>query len=262
MGRSFHGIRVAKIAPRVGGLFGVWLLAGCYPTIDPTSSAPAPSAVHEARGGTEVASSADRRLAEQVGGFVSAATPGNTAYKVGPQDVLEVIVFKVEDLSRTIQVSDSGTINLPLIGEVPASGRTAQELEREVATRLNARYVKNPTVNINVKEFNSQRVTVEGAVKLPGVFPIRGKMTLMQAIALAQGVNSDLASSSVMVFRTANGERVVGEFDADAIRAGSTADPLLMAGDVVIVPNSTGKVAFNYIAKLTPLLTMFRPTIF
>ncbi|MFM9709597.1 polysaccharide biosynthesis/export family protein, partial [Streptomyces galilaeus] len=86
--------------------------------------------------------------------------------------MLEFSVFKAPELQRVVQVSEDGTINLPLIGEIPASGRTATELERDVAQRLGKKYLQSPQVTIVVREYNSQRATLEGAIKKPGVYPL------------------------------------------------------------------------------------------
>src|SRR5262249_61773057 len=106
--------------------------------------------------------------------FIAASLPGNTAYKIGPNDVIEITVFKVPELSKQVQVTDNGTVNLPLAGEIVVAGKTAQQIERELARTLGAKYLQNPQVSVYVKEYNSQRVTVEGAVKKPGVYPLRG----------------------------------------------------------------------------------------
>jgi polysaccharide export outer membrane protein len=190
---------------------------------------------------------------------IQGSTPGNSAYKIGPLDVLDVTVFKVKDLESHVQVAESGTINLPLVGEVPAAGRTAQEIERDLEKRLGAKYLKNPQVTIYVKEYNSQRLTVEGAVKRPGVYPLKGNTTLLQAIAMAEGQNPDLASSNVVIFRKTDGKRTAARFDVDDIRAGSAEDPLMRQGDVVVVETSAGKVAFNNVVKVLPVATLFRP---
>lgn len=175
--------------------------------------------------------------------------------------MLEVVVFKAPELTRSVQVADGGTINLPLVGEIVAAGKTSAQVERELASRLGATYMRNPQVNVYVKEFNSQRVTVEGAVKTPGVYPLRGKTSLMQALATAQGTDRDVASSNVMVFRTVDDQRVAAEFDVDAIRSGQAQDPLLRNGDVVVVPTSGSKVVFQNFIKITPLLAAFRPSV-
>ena len=147
------------------------------------------------------------------------ATPGSTAYKIGPHDVLDISVFKVPELTRSVQVADTGTINLPLVGEVRAAGRTAQELERDLAQKLGAKYLQSPQVTVFVKEYNSQRVTIEGAVKKPGVYPIRSKTSLLQLIAMADGLDAS-SDSTVVVFRQIDGKRIAARFDIDQIRTG------------------------------------------
>jgi polysaccharide export outer membrane protein len=177
--------------------------------------------------------------------FVSAATPGNSAYKIGPQDVLEISVFKVPELSRTAQVAAMGTINLPLVGEVPAAGKTAREVERDLTAKLGAKYLQSPQVSVAVKEYNSQRVTIEGAVKKPGVYPVRSKTSLLQSIAMAQGLNDDADHAGVVIIRQANGKRSARKFDIDEIRAGRVEDPALGEGDIVVVSHSAMKAAWQ-----------------
>ncbi len=202
-----------------------------------------------------------KQLARSVGLFIAASTPGNTAYKIGAQDVLEVVVFKVPELTRSVQVADSGTINLPLVGEVAAAGKTSQELERDLTARLGATYLKSPQVSVYVREFNSQRVTIEGAVKKAGVFPIRGKNSLLQLIAVAGGLDREVASDSIMVFRTHDGQRVAAQFDLDEIREGRAEDPAVQDGDVIVVPTSAAKVVLSSFLKVTPALAAFRPSV-
>ncbi len=182
----------------------------------------------------------------------AAADAAGSAYKIGPLDVLEVSVFKVPELSRSVQVAEAGTVNLPLVGEVPAAGRTAQEVERDLTRQLGAKYLQKPQVTVYIKEYNSQRVTVEGAVKKPGVFPFQGRGTLLQSIAMAEGLDTTRASTEVVVFRVADGRRRAAKFDVEAIRAGHVVDPALQAGDVVVVHDSSAKIAFNNILRILP----------
>jgi polysaccharide biosynthesis/export protein len=165
----------------------------------------------------------------------SASAARNSGYTVGPSDVLEISVFKVPELSKSVQVADTGTINMPLLGEVPAAGKTAQEIEQDLTRKLGAKYLKSPQVTVFVKDHNSQRVTVEGAVRKPGVYPIKGKLSLVQALATAEGVDKDLYSKDVTVFRMVDGVRTSRVFDIDAIRGGKAEDPALEQGDVVVV---------------------------
>ncbi len=184
--------------------------------------------------------------------FAPAATAGNAAYKVGPLDVLDITVFQVPELTKSLQVADTGTINLPLVGEVPAAGRTAQEIERDLTKKLGAKYLKNPQVTVFVKDHNSQMVTIEGAVIKAGVYPIKGKLSLVQVIATAGGVNPDTYSKDVTVFRTIDGERTSKVFDIDEIRTGKSPDPALHQGDVVVVDTSAAKTAFQNTLKILP----------
>ncbi len=178
--------------------------------------------------------------------------PGNAAYKIGPQDVLDISVFKVAELSKTVQVADSGSINLPLVGEIPAAGKTAQDIERDLTKKLGAKYLQSPQVTVFVKEYNSQRVTVDGAVKKPGVYPIRGKTSLVQIIAMAEGLDSNRASSDVVVFRNVDGKRSAARFDLDEIRAGRAEDPVMQQGDVVVVDTSTAKLVSQHASSRCP----------
>jgi polysaccharide biosynthesis/export protein len=184
------------------------------------------------------------------------AKPGSTGYKIGPLDVIEFSVFKVPELTRTVQVGESGVVNLPLVGEVQAAGRTVQEVEGELVQKLGAEYLQSPQVSIVVKEYNSQRVTIEGAVKRPGVYPIRSKMSLLQVIATAEGLDS-ASDTTVVVFREIAGKRMAARFDVAQIRSGATNDPAVQSGDVIVAPTSAMKGAFDAILKSLPLASVF-----
>jgi polysaccharide export outer membrane protein len=209
----------------------------------PTAFAPTAAAVHS----TAATQAADK--------LTSAARPGNAAYRIGPLDVLDVSVFKVPDLAKTVQVSEDGTINYPLVGTVPAAGRTAKELEQDLSQKLGAKYLRSPQVSVLVKEFNSQRVTIEGSVKTTGVYNIKGNTTLMQMLAMAGDIDASVASGDIVVFRTVDGQRSAAKFDADAIRSGKAEDPPLQPGDVIVVNSSDTKVALQNVLKVLPLAT-------
>lgn len=183
----------------------------------------------------------------------NAATVQGGPYLIGPQDLLEVSVFEVSELNRTVQVSGGGTVNFPLIGDVPAAGRSASDLEADIARRLDNGFVRNPHVSVSVKEFNSQRITVDGAVRKAGVFPLRDRVTLTQAIALAGGQDPDIAGSGVVVVRQSPQGQTALRFDLDDVRSGKVADPYLSNGDSVVVENSNGKAILNGIGKIAPV---------
>jgi polysaccharide export outer membrane protein len=162
-------------------------------------------------------------------------------YLIGPQDLLEIQVFGVEELYRKVRVNSRGSISLPLIGTIQAAGSTAEQLEARLAAELSKNYLQDPQVSVFIEEFTNLRVTVEGAVKKPGIFPLQGQTTLLQSIALAEGPDR-LASSVVKVFRIqGGGARQSLQFDLDEIRDGTIPDPLLKGDDIVVVETSTGK---------------------
>jgi len=168
------------------------------------------------------------------------AAPGD--YLIGPQDLLKVEVFGVEAMNRSVRVNSSGQIALPLIGLVPAAGLTGEQLAAEIAARLAKDYLQNPQVTIFIEEFTSQRVTVVGAVKSPGVYPLRGKTTLLQVVAGAGGPTSVALRDSILVLRSQqDGTRKMLQFDLDAITGGKAPDPEVRGEDVVQIEASAVK---------------------
>ena len=181
-----------------------------------------------------------------------ASTPANDAYRIGPLDVLDISVFQVPDLTKTVQVEQTGTMNLPLVGEVPAAGKTAQEVERDLTARLGAKYLKDPQVTVSVKEYNSQHVTVTGAVNNPGVYPLRGSTSLMDVVASAGGFQ-DVTDSTVLVLRERDGKRMAANFDMSAIQKGTAKDPPLQSGDKIVAGKSMIKTVFNTLLRVQPI---------
>lgn len=191
--------------------------------------------------------------------FAADPDVGVNNYKIGPLDIIEISVFQVPDLSRSLQVAADGNMNYPLLGEVRAAGLTPDDLEQKLATELGAKYLKNPQVSVYVKTFNSQRFTIEGGIKKPGLYPLTGDTTLLQAMALAGGL-SDLADeSNVVVFRQIGEKRHAARFDVSSIRDGSVTDPLLRKGDVVVVHDSMLKQTWANVSKAFPLANVFVP---
>lgn len=188
----------------------------------------------------------------------SGAYEGGTDYRIGAQDLLEVSVFGVDELTQEVRVNSNGQISLPLIGAVMAGGKTIPELEQDIATKLEAGYLQDPQVSVFVKEFTSQRVTLGGAVKKPGIYPITGKTTLLQAVAMAEGV-TDLADlSAVVLFRTIDGKRMAAVYDINEITGGRMEDPQVYGDDIVVIEQSGSKTAFRRIVESIPILGVFR----
>lgn len=185
------------------------------------------------------------------------AYTGVSEYRIGAQDLLEISVFQVADLNRTVRVNSAGQISLPLIGDLQAGGRTVQEVEKDIAAKLQAGFLQDPQVSVFVKEFTSQRVTVEGAVKEPGIYALNGRTTLLQALAMAKGLDQLANLRGIVIFRTVNGKKMAARFDLKAIRAGNAPDPEVFGDDIVSVDQSGSKTALRRIIESLPLFTVF-----
>jgi polysaccharide export outer membrane protein len=233
---------------RAGFLMAIGLLCGCTTANDPVDGIN----VAATQPATETA-------------FADPAVPGpsltQSDYRIGPRDVLEVSVFQVPDLDRTVQVGSGGQIVLPLIGAVTAADRTVAELQDDIAAKLGAKYLQSPQVSVFVKDALSQQVTVEGAVNKPGIYPTGGNATLLQVIALAGGLNRVADGRGVVVFRQVNGKRNAAVFDFAAVQAGRDDDPAVYGGDVVVVDQSGLKATMRNIRESVGVLGLFVPLI-
>ena len=122
---------------------------------------------------------------------------------------------------------------------------TPREAERRIEKILAEKYLQDPHVTVFIKEYESQKVTVEGWVKNPGVFPMTGRMTFLQAIAKAKGLERVADFSEVAVFRTENGKTKGYVLNYNKVRAGEQIDPVLKAGDIIVVNRSGSKNAWR-----------------
>lgn len=265
---------------------------------------------------------------------ITQQTPLEESYLIGPEDLLEIEAYNVEELKRTVRVNSQGDIALPLVGIISIKGLTTAEAEQLIAQKLD-KYVQETVVTVFVKEYKSQRISVvgavrksqvfaitgqrylldmllmaeglapeagsicyvirpalktntngktetividldelvikgnsalnipvfagdiinvpkggvffvDGSVRTPGAYTMKGKTSLTQAISMAQGVNSEADLSDVRIFRANDsGEREVIVADYDAIRSGAQADILIVENDIIIVPLSGIKNFFH-----------------
>lgn len=172
-------------------------------------------------------------------------------YVIAPQDVLQVTVFQVPDLSKSAQVNGNGDVTLPLIGQVHVGGKSAEQAQQEIAEKLGKKYIRSPQVTVLVTK-SGQRVTVNGAVRAPAVLTIDGKLTLSQAVAATGGL-SELANSSRVHVAGVTDERVKDVvFNLDEIQSGAVADPTLHGGDIVVVEDSNTRVVLKNLKDLLP----------
>jgi polysaccharide export outer membrane protein len=156
-------------------------------------------------------------------------------YRIGREDVLDVAVWRDADLSRTLPVRPDGYISMPMTGDVLAAGKTPTELADEIKERLKP-YVQEPRVTVIIREVNSSRVFVTGEVANPGAYPLRGRVSLVQAIALAGGFTDFANSDRIVVIRTDDKGGQIPVRYSDLIAPDGGQDVVLRPGDTIVVP--------------------------
>ena len=164
-----------------------------------------------------------------------ASQRSDEVYQIGSADLLAIKVFQAEELSGEVRVDQHGSITLPLLGNVRVAGLTQIQAEKRLANLLGANLLQNPQVSIFIKEFTTQRITVEGEVNRQGVFPLKGKITVLQAIALAGGLGEQAKSDSIALFRKESAGDRVYYIDINLIRNGKVNDPLVKNDDRIVV---------------------------
>lgn len=162
---------------------------------------------------------------------------------ISENDVLEIDVFQVDDLDKTVQVDSSGRFSMPLIGAVTAKGKTVSALERELESKYGANYLQSPDITVFVKESAGQQMTLDGEFVRPGIYPTTANSTLLQAVAQGAGLTEISDDKKIYVFREFDGEKLVANYSLSDIRQGKRQDPRVYGGDIVVAFPSKTKVA-------------------
>lgn len=183
-------------------------------------------------------------------------------YRIAPLDKLSIDVFQVKEFTGTYQVDLVGNIALPLIGNVRAVDLTASQLEEQLKAKLSERYLQNPSVAVGIMEAGGSRITLEGSVKQPGLYPVYGRTTLLQAIAMGKGLEDLANPKRVAIFRQIEGRRMAAAFDLTTIRRGEEPDPQIYRGDIIVVDGSKSRQAWMDTIRSIPLLSIFSPVPF
>jgi len=163
------------------------------------------------------------------------------AYRIGPENLLQIDVHYGKDslISQKVRVSSKNLITFPLVGEVDVEGLTVSELENKLYTLLEKDYLVNPQVSVVIEEYST--VTVIGEVKKPGAYPIKGKLTVVEAISLAEGFTKIASPNRAKIVRT-NDDGTKKEIPvrlSDIINGKKQKNNIyLQAGDVLVVPES------------------------
>ncbi len=154
-------------------------------------------------------------------------------YVIGPEDMLDIFVWKNPELSRTVPVRPDGKVSLPLVNDIVAAGLTPSQLRERVTAKLNE-YVPSPEVTVMIREVHSVKVAVMGSVKMPGRYEIKTAATVLEMIAMAQGFSEFADKNGVVVLRQ-NGERIPFNF-RNATKGEDKANFFVRPGDVIVVP--------------------------
>lgn len=177
------------------------------------------------------------------------ATPSalDADYKITPSDLLEIEVFGVTELKRTVRVNTSGQIAMPLIGTLTVAGLSPSDAEALIALQYKGKnYLQDPQISIFVKEFTTQRITLDGALVKPGVYPLTGQITLLRALAMAGGGGQLADMEAVMLFRmTPDGQNLAQKYNVDKIRKGEAPDPPVQNDDVIVVNRNDTRVTLR-----------------
>lgn len=203
-----------------------------------TAATAGPSDAHPAVPGKEEA--ANTGGVPHLGPFDRLANTVSETYTIGAEDVLEITVWRNQDLSKTVQVRPDGRFSMPVIRDVTAVGKTPSQLADEITRRLRE-YVQNPVVAISVKEVNSYNIFILGEVVKPGKYPLKSRTTLLQGITMAGGFTPVAARNQVVVFRFGeNGsgtQTLTSSYDDIVLRGVINQNLELRAGDTVVVPS-------------------------
>ena len=171
-----------------------------------------------------------------------AAKPVSKEFLLGPEDVLEVTVWRNQDLSRTVVVRPDGKISLPLIGDVQASGLNSSQVAAKIAARL-TEFKENPNVSVSLKEVNSYFIFVLGEVLKPGKYPLKSYATVLQGVSMAGGFTPFSSKNKMQVIRTYTNEdgkenqiRIPVPYNEMVNGKGKIENFILKSGDTIVVP--------------------------
>ncbi|MFT3722160.1 MAG: polysaccharide biosynthesis/export family protein [Hyphomonadaceae bacterium] len=177
--------------------------------------------------------------------------------KIAPLDVLEIKVFGSGELGGTYEVDTTGRIKFPLVGLMEAQGNTTFELAAILEKQLDEKYLRNPQVTVRIVEAKGRQITIEGAVGKQGMFPVRGSMTLLQALAISGGTTQGANLGGIIIIRTIEGQRKAARFDLRKIRAGDSVDPQVYGNDLIVVDGRDGDGTYDDLLRGLPVVGMF-----
>jgi polysaccharide export outer membrane protein len=185
----------------------------------------------------EVAAPAAEPAAPAASSSIETAILDNAnAYKIGPEDLLDISVWKNPELSRTVPVRPDGKVSLPLVNDIQAAGLTPSDLRQQLTQKL-AEYIPAPEVAVIVREVHSVKVAVVGSVKTPGRYELKSPATVLELLALAQGLTDFASRDRIVILRQVNGTSTRIPFNYRKVAAGDEqANLVVQPGDIIVVP--------------------------
>ena len=170
--------------------------------------------------------------------YASGQVLDSSDYIIGPKDLLEIKVFGQDELDTTVRVSEDGKITMSLLGEVDVQGLTKSGVERKLAQLLGEKYLQNPQVTVFIKEYQSNRVSVLGAVNNPGYYEILGRQTILQVISQAGGMTEDAGEEIIVIRRQGDGSNTAVKIPVEdlAVKGDVELNIFLEPGDIVNIP--------------------------
>lgn len=220
----------------VGVTFATIFLAGC-------GSTPAPV----------IGATATQPIVEYGQSSFSHERP--STYLLRPADRLSLSVFREPDFTMdSVRVGVEGNISVAMLGSIPAAGMTTKQLELDLTRRLSSLGLRSPLVSINIVDYASHLVTVEGAVEKPGVYAFQPGARLSSGIAMAAGPRREAKRDLVAVFRETPEGVMVAKFDHNMINQGTMLDPVLQPGDRVVIGTDGLSVFWQDVLKTIPIL--------
>ena len=156
-------------------------------------------------------------------------------FRIGPEDILDIQVWKNEELSRVVPVRPDGKISLPLVNDIQAAGLTATQLREQVTQRL-AEYVPSPEVSVMVREVHSPKAAVVGNVRMPGHYEMKSPATVLELIARAQGLTEFADRGRIVILRNTGGTQTRIPFNYSKVASSEQENFYVRPGDVIVVP--------------------------
>lgn len=223
----FKKITILSVA-----LFSLALMFACGGGSQSTGAYTMPQATREINKANQ---ELNRQLIEE-----TFATTASVDYKIGPGDLLAIQVLEAPDLNTEARVTSQNSISFPLLGNVNVAGLTPQQAEQRIAEMLTEQYMHNPHIIVSVKEYKSQRVAVIGSVKNPGTYELLGKGTLLDALALAGGLELNASDTVYVTRKTSDGGEKSVQVDLDELldKGDTSLNIPINMGDVVYVPEA------------------------